>query len=118
MDFINHLEVNSRVNHDNIDLNTISGSFECLTCGVGKTTLTERSTNEEECRDECPGIGFSYQVSGRFNSFVKFLKYLDGEHISSSGACQPCSLGTYRTKGEHKECISCPPGKLTVTTKS
>ncbi|CAJ0565014.1 unnamed protein product, partial [Mesorhabditis spiculigera] len=57
------------------------GSFECLACGVGKTTLTERSTSEEECRDECP----------------------DGEHLSVSGTCQPCPLGTYRTRGEHKE---------------
>ncbi|CAJ0918182.1 unnamed protein product, partial [Mesorhabditis belari] len=70
------------------------GSFECSACGVGKTTLTERSTSEDECRDECP----------------------DGEHISSSGMCQPCPLGTYRTRGEHKECITCPPGTTTQTT--
>lgn len=33
----------------------VPGSFSCLPCGVGKTTLTETSASEDECRDECPG---------------------------------------------------------------
>lgn len=33
----------------------VSGAFTCIPCGVGKTTLTETSTAEDECRDECFG---------------------------------------------------------------
>ncbi|PIO67378.1 GCC2 and GCC3 [Teladorsagia circumcincta] len=66
------------------------GSFECIACGVGKTTMTDKATNDEECRDECP----------------------DGEQLSSSGSCQPCPSGSYRTRGEHKQCVLCPPGKF------
>ncbi|VDK60815.1 unnamed protein product, partial [Cylicostephanus goldi] len=72
------------------------GTFECIACDVGKTTMSETATNEDECRDECP----------------------DGEHLSSSGSCQPCPAGTYRTRGEHKQCVSCPPGTTTESVAS
>ncbi|KHJ83888.1 GCC2 and GCC3, partial [Oesophagostomum dentatum] len=62
------------------------GAFECAACDVGKTTMSETAVSEEECRDECP----------------------DGEHLSSSGSCQPCPAGSYRTRGEHKQCVQCP----------
>ncbi|VDM81380.1 unnamed protein product [Strongylus vulgaris] len=58
--------------------------------------MSETATSEEECRDECP----------------------DGEHLSSSGSCQPCPAGSYRTRGEHKQCVSCPPGTTTESTAS
>ncbi|CAD6196232.1 unnamed protein product [Caenorhabditis auriculariae] len=74
----------------------VGGSFACLPCGIGKTTLTDRATSEEECRDECP----------------------DGEQLSPAGVCQPCDVGTYRSRGEHKKCISCPPGTTTEATSS
>ncbi|CAD5227116.1 unnamed protein product [Bursaphelenchus xylophilus] len=72
------------------------GSFECVPCGVGKTTLKTTSRSEEDCRDECP----------------------DGEHLTLSGACQPCPLGAYRTKGLHKQCVECPAGTTTEKVKS
>uniref|UniRef100_A0A1I7X7T4 Crumbs cell polarity complex component 1 n=1 Tax=Heterorhabditis bacteriophora TaxID=37862 RepID=A0A1I7X7T4_HETBA len=72
------------------------GAFECIACGVGKTTLSERTTSEDECRDEC----------------------LDGDQLSSSGTCQPCPIGSYRTRGEHKHCILCPPGTTTESISS
>ncbi|KAK6026179.1 GCC2 and GCC3, partial [Ostertagia ostertagi] len=68
-----------------------AGSFECIACGVGKTTMTDKATSDEECRDECP----------------------DGEQLSSSGSCQSCPSGSYRTRGEHKQCVLCPPGTTT-----
>ncbi|WKY06023.1 hypothetical protein Q1695_006319 [Nippostrongylus brasiliensis] len=68
-----------------------SGSFECIACGVGKTTMSERATGDDECRDECP----------------------DGEQLSSSGSCQSCPSGSYRTRGEHKQCMQCPTGTTT-----
>lgn len=73
-----------------------SGSFTCIPCGVGKTTLSNQATSEDECRDECP----------------------DGEHLTVSGTCQPCPLGTYRTKGVHKKCVDCPPGTTTENIRS
>ncbi|KAK0398751.1 hypothetical protein QR680_002734 [Steinernema hermaphroditum] len=73
-----------------------SGSFACIPCGIGKTTLLETSTSEDECRDECP----------------------DGEQLTAAGSCQACPLGTYRTQGEHKNCVECPPGTTTETTSS
>ncbi|CAB3409320.1 unnamed protein product [Caenorhabditis bovis] len=72
------------------------GSFECLACGIGKTTLSDVATSEDECRDECP----------------------DGQQLSSSGICQPCQVGTYRSRGEHKKCVPCPPGTTTEGTAS
>ncbi|PAV81132.1 hypothetical protein WR25_22379 isoform C [Diploscapter pachys] len=67
------------------------GSFTCIACGVGKTTLTDKATSEQECRDECP----------------------DGEQLSHAGICQACPVGSYRTRGEHKQCIECPIGTTT-----
>jgi hypothetical protein len=67
------------------------GSFSCMPCGVGKTTLTTTSTSEDECRDECS----------------------DGEHLIQAGTCQRCPQGAYRTKGVHKTCIPCPTGTTT-----
>ncbi|CAI5447536.1 unnamed protein product [Caenorhabditis angaria] len=69
----------------------MGGSFICHACGIGKTTLSDTAVSEDECRDECP----------------------DGEQLSSSGICQACQIGTYRSKGEHKKCIVCPPGTTT-----
>ena len=71
-----------------------SGAFECLACGVGKTTLEQKSASEEECRDECP----------------------DGEQLTRSGTCQPCPMGTYRSRGEDKRCEECPAGTTTEGT--
>uniref|UniRef100_A0A7E4V9G4 Protein crumbs n=1 Tax=Panagrellus redivivus TaxID=6233 RepID=A0A7E4V9G4_PANRE len=73
-----------------------SGSFACNPCGVGKTTLTNTATAEDDCRDECP----------------------DGEYLTQSGNCQACPLGTYRAKGVHKQCVECPPGTTTETVRS
>lgn len=67
------------------------GSFSCNPCGVGKTTLSTKSATEEECRDECA----------------------DGEHLMQAGTCEKCDQGTYRTKGVHKTCNSCPVGITT-----
>ncbi len=68
-----------------------AGSFECIPCGVGKTTLEAMSTSEEECRDECP----------------------DGEQLTKAGSCQPCPMGTFRSRGEDKRCVECPDGTTT-----
>uniref|UniRef100_A0A914YVY8 Sushi, von Willebrand factor type A, EGF and pentraxin domain-containing protein 1 n=1 Tax=Panagrolaimus superbus TaxID=310955 RepID=A0A914YVY8_9BILA len=73
-----------------------SGSFACIPCGVGKTTLSNTAASEDDCRDECP----------------------DGEHLTQSGTCQPCPMGSYRTKGLHKQCVECPPGTTTETVRS
>ncbi|KAL3983031.1 EGF-like domain family protein [Acanthocheilonema viteae] len=73
-----------------------SGAFTCIPCGVGKTTLKETSTTEDECRDECP----------------------DGEHLTQVGVCLPCPQGTYRTRGVHKTCVDCPSGTTTEGTSS
>lgn len=48
------------------------GSFACLPCGVGKTTLSATATDEDECRDECPGswvsrLIFTLNISLLFN---------------------------------------------------
>ncbi|VDK85251.1 unnamed protein product [Onchocerca ochengi] len=75
---------------------SVSGAFNCIPCGVGKTTLKETSTAEDECRDECP----------------------DGEHLTQAGVCLPCPQGTYRTRGVHKSCVDCPPGTTTEGTAS
>lgn len=37
-----------------------SGLFECIPCGIGKTTLELSATTEEDCRDECPGEFFKF----------------------------------------------------------
>lgn len=68
-----------------------AGSFRCEPCGVGKTTLTETSTDEEDCQDECP----------------------DGKQLNAQGLCSPCVQGTFRTKGVHKTCRLCPDGVTT-----
>uniref|UniRef100_A0A183C3F6 EGF-like domain-containing protein n=1 Tax=Globodera pallida TaxID=36090 RepID=A0A183C3F6_GLOPA len=68
-----------------------AGSTECIPCGIGKTTLDKNSSNEEQCRDECP----------------------DGEQLTAGGSCQSCPLGTYRTKGRQKQCVECPAGTTT-----
>ncbi|VDM57880.1 unnamed protein product [Angiostrongylus costaricensis] len=73
-----------------------SGSFECIPCDVGKTTISETAVSEEECRDECP----------------------DGEQLSFSGSCQPCPAGFYRTRGVHKQCVACPTGTTTESVGS
>ncbi|KAI1733257.1 EGF-like domain-containing protein [Ditylenchus destructor] len=73
-----------------------NGAFECLPCGIGKTTLETISTQEDDCRDECP----------------------DGEQLIKSGTCQPCPIGTYRTKGVDKHCQECPPGTTTEGTNT
>ncbi|CAI4229466.1 unnamed protein product [Auanema sp. JU1783] len=73
-----------------------SGSFKCISCGIGKITLSNSSTTEEQCKDECP----------------------DGEQLSMSGVCQPCAFGFYRSRGENKQCVQCPPGTTTETTSS
>lgn len=72
------------------------GSFDCIACGVGKTTLSDRATHEDECRDECP----------------------DGEQLSAAGSCRPCPIGTYRTRGEHRQCLGCPEGTTTEAVGS
>uniref|UniRef100_A0AC35U7X4 Sushi, von Willebrand factor type A, EGF and pentraxin domain-containing protein 1 n=1 Tax=Rhabditophanes sp. KR3021 TaxID=114890 RepID=A0AC35U7X4_9BILA len=74
----------------------MEGQFECNTCSVGQTTLSFHATSLEECRDECP----------------------DGEQMASSGVCQACPLGTYRTKGQHRQCELCPSGTTTEFIKS
>uniref|UniRef100_A0A8R1HK39 Sushi, von Willebrand factor type A, EGF and pentraxin domain-containing protein 1 n=1 Tax=Caenorhabditis japonica TaxID=281687 RepID=A0A8R1HK39_CAEJA len=73
-----------------------SGSFDCIPCGIGKTTMSETATSEDECRDECP----------------------DGDQLSASGVCQPCQVGTYRSRGENKKCVACPPGTTTESVSS
>uniref|UniRef100_A0A915DMT8 Tyrosine-protein kinase ephrin type A/B receptor-like domain-containing protein n=1 Tax=Ditylenchus dipsaci TaxID=166011 RepID=A0A915DMT8_9BILA len=65
----------------------LNGAFECLACGIGKTTLEPAATDEEDCRDECP----------------------DGQQLIKAGTCQPCPMGTYRSKGVDKQCQECPP---------
>jgi hypothetical protein len=73
-----------------------NGMFSCIPCGIGKTTLEKTSMSEDECRDECP----------------------DGEQLTSSGNCQACAIGFYRTKGVHKQCVECPSGTTTEAIRS
>ncbi|CAK5102219.1 unnamed protein product [Meloidogyne enterolobii] len=68
-----------------------SGAFDCIPCGIGKTTLERTAINEDQCRDECP----------------------DGQQLTASGSCQPCPQGMYRTRGQDKQCVECPSGTTT-----
>uniref|UniRef100_A0A0N4ZHL7 Delta-like protein n=1 Tax=Parastrongyloides trichosuri TaxID=131310 RepID=A0A0N4ZHL7_PARTI len=72
------------------------GKFECYACGVGQTTLLSHSVSADDCRDECP----------------------DGEQMTIAGVCQNCPIGTYRTKGQQRQCELCPEGTTTEFTRS
>uniref|UniRef100_A0A915IUL4 Sushi, von Willebrand factor type A, EGF and pentraxin domain-containing protein 1 n=1 Tax=Romanomermis culicivorax TaxID=13658 RepID=A0A915IUL4_ROMCU len=67
------------------------GSFECLPCGLGKTTVTQTSTLVEDCKDECP----------------------DGQQLTQAGQCRPCDKGTYKAAVSQKTCVACPAGFTT-----
>ncbi|CAL2041932.1 unnamed protein product [Caenorhabditis brenneri] len=49
---------------------------------------------------------------------LHFPDFPDGEQLSASGICQPCQVGTYRSRGENKKCVACPPGTTTEATLS
>ncbi len=67
------------------------GKFGCRLCGVGLTTRTKEAVSPSECREECS----------------------DGRQLGVDGNCEPCPLGTYRTKGLHLACKRCPDGFTT-----
>jgi CUB/sushi domain-containing protein len=57
--------------------------------------------------------GLSRRVSRLNSLIIDNPVSSDGEHLTEAGTCQPCSQGTYRTKGVHKQCVSCPEGTTT-----
>ena len=54
------------------------GKFSCRLCGLGLTTRTKRAVSQDECREECA----------------------DGKELGIDGNCEPCLVGTFRTKGK------------------
>lgn len=67
------------------------GKFSCRLCGIGLTTRTKEAVSVDECREECA----------------------DGKQLGMDGNCEPCPLGTFRTKGLHLACERCPDGFTT-----
>jgi len=67
------------------------GKFSCLRCELGKTTRTKKAVSASECREECA----------------------DGRHLTEGGQCEPCPVGSYRTKGVHMGCQRCPDNYTT-----
>ena len=67
------------------------GKFSCRLCGIGLTTRTKEAVSSAECREECA----------------------DGKQLGMDGNCEACPLGTYRTKGLHLACETCPNGFTT-----
>lgn len=55
------------------------GKFSCRLCGLGLTTRTQQAVSVDECREECA----------------------DGKELGIDGNCEPCIVGTYRTKGKN-----------------
>ncbi|KAF8374256.1 clec-78, partial [Pristionchus pacificus] len=74
----------------------VSGSFECLSCPSGQTTLTTTAASVDECRDECQ----------------------DGFELSSAGGCSACPHGWYRGRGAQARCVQCPSGTTTSSDKA
>ncbi|GMT25305.1 hypothetical protein PFISCL1PPCAC_16602, partial [Pristionchus fissidentatus] len=74
----------------------VPGSFECLSCPTGKTTLTTTAASVDECRDECS----------------------DGFELSHAGGCVACPHGWYRGRGSHARCVQCPSGTTTSSDKA
>nr|CAD7258137.1 unnamed protein product [Timema shepardi] len=67
------------------------GSFNCLLCGLGKTTRTTEAVSEKECYDECGS----------------------GMQLALEGTCEPCPRGTYKAQGVQVSCQACPLGRIT-----
>ncbi|XP_076318247.1 uncharacterized protein LOC143229580 isoform X1 [Tachypleus tridentatus] len=68
------------------------GSFSCVPCGPGLTTRSNTAVSHQECREECAS----------------------GLQLSSSGNCEPCPQGFYRTRGM-AACVQCPSGRTTTS---
>ncbi|XP_069982834.1 uncharacterized protein uif isoform X2 [Penaeus vannamei] len=67
------------------------GKFSCKRCDRGLTTRTKEAVSASECREECES----------------------GLQLGTTGPCEPCPRGTYRTKGIHSSCIRCPADRTT-----
>jgi len=67
------------------------GKFSCYMCGVGLTTRVKDALSRDDCMEECR----------------------DGQQLDIVGQCQPCPAGSFRTKGLHQGCQSCPKGFTT-----
>ncbi|KAI0220172.1 hypothetical protein LSAT2_028306, partial [Lamellibrachia satsuma] len=67
----------------------------CDECPEGKTTLGQRHRNSADCITNCPN---------------------GTEYDTTSGSCEPCPQGAYRTQNIHDMCIPCPQGKTTRTS--
>lgn len=65
-------------------------------CSKVLTLFFRTAISEDQCRDECP----------------------DGQQLTAGGNCLPCPQGTYRTRGQDKQCIECPSGTTTEGTGS
>ncbi|XP_045614794.2 uncharacterized protein uif isoform X1 [Procambarus clarkii] len=68
------------------------GKFSCKRCDRGLTTRTKEAVSSSECREECES----------------------GLQLGTTGPCEPCPRGTYRTKGIHAACIRCPEDRTTL----
>uniref|UniRef100_T1IXR4 Uncharacterized protein n=1 Tax=Strigamia maritima TaxID=126957 RepID=T1IXR4_STRMM len=67
------------------------GKFMCLRCDFGLTTRTTEAVSSSECREDCSS----------------------GQQIGTSGTCEPCPRGFYRTKTKHIACQACTSGTTT-----
>jgi len=75
---------------------TSEGKFSCDLCGVGLTTRTKKATSRDECRPDCE----------------------DGQQLSVNGECEVCPKRSYRTRGLHRGCQDCQPGRTTLRSGS
>ncbi|CAA3006472.1 sushi, von Willebrand factor type A, EGF and pentraxin domain-containing 1 isoform X1 [Olea europaea subsp. europaea] len=73
----------------------LEGSFACQPCGQGLTTRSLEASSRHECRPECD----------------------PGQQLSPQGACEPCPLGSFRSRGR-PACEQCPSGYTTETVGS
>uniref|UniRef100_A0A6G1S766 Sushi, von Willebrand factor type A, EGF and pentraxin domain-containing protein 1 n=1 Tax=Aceria tosichella TaxID=561515 RepID=A0A6G1S766_9ACAR len=71
------------------------GSFGCQSCGQGLTTRSLEAVSRHECRPECE----------------------PGQQLSTLGACEPCPVGSFRSRGR-PACEPCPAGYTTETVGS
>ncbi|XP_064091137.1 sushi, von Willebrand factor type A, EGF and pentraxin domain-containing protein 1-like isoform X2 [Macrobrachium nipponense] len=70
----------------------MEGKFSCKRCERGLTTRTNDAVSASECREECES----------------------GQQLGTTGPCEPCPRGTYRTKGIHASCVRCPESRTTL----
>ncbi|KIH49608.1 GCC2 and GCC3 [Ancylostoma duodenale] len=92
-----------------------AGSFECLACDVGKTTMSEAATTEEECRDECPGTTTESVASTRREQ-CNTPRCKPGQFlVKETKHCQFCPRGTFQDEEQRTTCKLCPTDHTTAS---